>query len=180
MQLRGPSGPPLLLVTLLCLLVLRASVCALSSYEESALVSGKQFIDDYHFPMVADEVRNGLFYAALKQTVVPGVSKVLDVGAGTMLLSMMAADLGAASVLGVEANPVMGGIAAEVLSLNNYTDDPRTGRIRLHVGRFEDVKRSQELVSILSDISHNHVDVCVIICVCDRDRSPIAACSFFC
>jgi hypothetical protein len=37
------------------------------------------FIDDYHFPMVADEVRNLLFYSALEKAIVPNVSKVLDV-----------------------------------------------------------------------------------------------------
>lgn len=50
------------------------------------------FVDDYHYPMVADEVRNSKFYAALAKAIVPNSSTVLDVGAGTMLLSMMGTD----------------------------------------------------------------------------------------
>ena len=37
------------------------------------------FLDDYHFPMVADEVRNMMFYSALQKAIVPNESKVLDV-----------------------------------------------------------------------------------------------------
>ena len=48
-----------------------------------------KFVDDYHYPMVADELRNNKFFAALAKVIVPNISNVLDVGAGTMLLSMM-------------------------------------------------------------------------------------------
>lgn len=115
-------------------------VSALSRHEELTMGNAEQFVDDYHFPMVADDIRNEAYYRALKQVVVPGVSKVLDVGAGTMLLSMMAAELGAAKVLGVEANPIMAGVAREVLRVNNFTNNTNTGHIRLFEGRFEDLK----------------------------------------
>lgn len=94
----------------------------------------ESFISDYHFPMVADDVRNNMFYEALKKAIVPNVSRVIDVGAGTMLLSMMSYDLGAATVLGVEENQNMAAIARDVLQLNNYT---KQGKIRLFEGSFE-------------------------------------------
>lgn len=61
----------------------------------------------------------------------------VQVGAGSMLLSMMATDLGASKVVGVEANPLMCEVAREVLRLNGYTNDSTTGNIRLYEGRFE-------------------------------------------
>jgi len=122
-------------------------VVALSSFEEMTMNNEELFVDDYHFPMVADDVRNAKYYEALKQSIIPGSSKVLDVGAGTMLLSMMAVELGAAKVLGVEANPLMGKIAKEVLRGNNYTNDTDRGNIRLHIGHFEDLKRGGKHVS---------------------------------
>lgn len=95
------------------------------------------FISDYHFPMVADDVRNNMFYKALKKAIVPNVSRVIDVGAGTMLLSMMSIDLGAASVLGVEENKHMAAVARDVLRINNYTSNTKKGKIRLYEGSFE-------------------------------------------
>lgn len=95
------------------------------------------FIDDYHFPMVADEIRNNIFYEALKKYIIPNVSNVLDVGAGTMLLSMMSARLGAARVLGVESNPTMLTIAKEVLRVNNFTADYRKKRVSIYEGEFQ-------------------------------------------
>ena len=67
-----------------------AIVGCLSSYEErsvrekvNAIENGQpltyDFVDDYHFPMVADEVRNELYFEALKKVIVPNKSKVLDV-----------------------------------------------------------------------------------------------------
>ena len=42
-----------------------------------------------------DDRRNDAFYEGLRDAVVPNVSHVIDLGAGTCLLSMMAARLGA-------------------------------------------------------------------------------------
>lgn len=105
-----------------------------------ALRSENIFIDDYHYPMVADDVRNELFYAALRKVIIPNVSKVLDVGAGTMLLSMMSMELGAAKVVGVESNVQMCQIAREVLRINNYTNDTSKGNVRLFEGEFKNLR----------------------------------------
>ena len=79
------------------------------------------FIDDYHFGMVSDDTRNELLHAALRKAIVVNESRVLDVGAGTMLLSMMALELGANKVTGVEANPTMARLAKEVLKVTSYS-----------------------------------------------------------
>jgi 2-polyprenyl-3-methyl-5-hydroxy-6-metoxy-1,4-benzoquinol methylase len=78
------------------------------------------FIDDYHFAMVSDDTRNELLHAALRKAIVANESRVLDVGAGTMLLSMMALELGAKKVTGVEANPTMARVARDVLKVRSY------------------------------------------------------------
>ena len=122
-------------------------VSGLSNYEESSMNNKGNFIDDYHFPMVADDVRNEKFYSALENVIIPGKSNVIDVGAGSMLLSMMAADLGAVRVLGVEVNPVMCKLAKEVLQINNFTNNTSSGNIRLYEDRFEKLKVGHKHVS---------------------------------
>jgi type I protein arginine methyltransferase len=53
---------------------------------------------DYHRTLIADRVRNEAFHRALKAAIVPGVTTVADIGAGTGLLGLMAAQLGAKAV----------------------------------------------------------------------------------
>lgn len=53
----------------------------------------------YHFPMVNDIIRNNAYYEALKLAITKKKETqkdvmVMDAGAGFMLLSMMAAELG--------------------------------------------------------------------------------------
>lgn len=101
----------------------------------------------------ADDVRNMKFYEALKKAIVPNVSRVIDVGAGTMLLSMMAHDLGAANILGVEENRNMASVAREVLRVNKYTNNSKKGKIRLFEGSFEYlfVGHKQVICAVRSD-----------------------------
>ena len=96
--------------------------------------------------MVADDTRNMLFYAALQKAITPNRSIVLDVGAGTMLLSMMSVELGAKKVVGVEAHPTMCKIAKEVLRANNYTKEMKAGQIRLYEGEFQNLKLGHKYV----------------------------------
>lgn len=72
---------------------------------------------EYHRTLIADTVRNEAFYAALKAVIRSGESVVADIGAGTGLLGLMAARLGAKEVFLYEAAEVAG-VAAAVLKRN--------------------------------------------------------------
>ncbi|MGE3711514.1 MAG: 50S ribosomal protein L11 methyltransferase, partial [Hyphomicrobiaceae bacterium] len=72
---------------------------------------------EYHRTLVADQVRNAAFHAALKAVIVPGETIVADIGAGTGLLGLMAAQLGARQVFMYETAEV-GGLAQDLLKLN--------------------------------------------------------------
>jgi len=80
-----------------------------------------RLVDRWHFAMVNDEVRNHQFEAALERAITPG-SVVLDIGAGTGLLSMMAARAGARQVIACEANPALAELAREIIKANGYSD----------------------------------------------------------
>jgi precorrin-6B methylase 2 len=72
---------------------------------------------EYHRTLIADRVRNDAFYAALKKVIKPGETVVADIGAGTGLLGLMAAKLGAKAVYLYEAAEIAG-VAAAVLKAN--------------------------------------------------------------
>jgi SAM-dependent methyltransferase len=72
---------------------------------------------EYHRTLIADRVRNAAFHAALKAVIRPGETVVADVGAGTGLLALMAAKLGAKDVFLYESAEVAG-VAAEILKAN--------------------------------------------------------------
>ncbi len=72
---------------------------------------------EYHRTLIADQVRNEAFFAALKAVIVPGKSVVADIGAGTGLLGLMASKLGAREVFLFETAEVAG-VAAAVLKAN--------------------------------------------------------------
>ena len=80
-----------------------------------------RLVDRWHFAMINDTARNRQFDTALKQAITPG-SVVLDIGAGTGLLSMMAVRAGAKQVIACEANPALAALAREVIRGNGYSD----------------------------------------------------------
>ena len=57
---------------------------------------------EYHRTLLADRVRNQAFHEALKRVIVPGKTKVVDIGCGTGFLGFMAAKLGAMKVVLIE------------------------------------------------------------------------------
>jgi predicted O-methyltransferase YrrM len=75
----------------------------------------------WHFRIVRDGRRNRAFDAAIRRAVTPD-SRVLDIGAGTGLLAMMAARAGAGRVVTCEANPAVAVLAREVIAANGYGD----------------------------------------------------------
>jgi type I protein arginine methyltransferase len=72
---------------------------------------------EYHRTLIADRVRNEAFKRALSSVIVPGKSTVADIGAGTGLLALMSAKLGAREVFLYEAAEVAG-VAEKVLKSN--------------------------------------------------------------
>jgi protein arginine N-methyltransferase 1 len=72
---------------------------------------------EYHRTLIADRVRNAAFHEALKSVITPGQTTVADIGAGTGLLGVMAAKLGAKDVFLYEAAEVAG-VAAETIKAN--------------------------------------------------------------
>jgi type II protein arginine methyltransferase len=80
-----------------------------------------RLVDRWHFAMVNDVVRNRQFEAVLERSVRPD-SVVLDIGAGSGLLSLMAVRAGAKQVIACEANPALAALAREVIRNNGYSD----------------------------------------------------------
>eukprot|EP00299_Pterocystis_sp_00344_P008844 c3519_g1_i1.p1 GENE.c3519_g1_i1~~c3519_g1_i1.p1 ORF type:complete len:366 (+),score=71.21 c3519_g1_i1:26-1099(+) len=76
-------------------------------------------VNDFHFAMMNDVPRNEFYRAAL-QSVVPG-KIVLEIGAGSGLLSMIAAQAGAAHVYAVEASSDMVHIAKQIIEANGLS-----------------------------------------------------------
>ncbi|CFW97570.1 Ribonucleotide-diphosphate reductase subunit beta [Candidatus Filomicrobium marinum] len=61
---------------------------------------------EYHRTLIADTVRNVAFHRALKALIEPGETVVADIGAGTGLLGVMAAQLGAKEIFLYEVGEV--------------------------------------------------------------------------
>ena len=77
---------------------------------------------DWHFAMMNDVQRNAAYDIALRRACQGAGGKVvLDIGSGSGLLAMLAAQGGAAQVYTVEANPDYAKVAAEIVELNGLT-----------------------------------------------------------
>jgi protein arginine N-methyltransferase 7 len=90
-------------------------------------------LPSWHFAIVRDEARNAPYRSAIERAVGPD-TRVLDIGAGTGLLSMMAARAGAGEVVCCEMNPAVAEAASEIVALNGYSD-----RIRVVAKRSTDL-----------------------------------------
>lgn len=77
-------------------------------------------VEPWYFTMVQDEVRHALYAEAIRHTVRPG-STVLDIGAGSGLFAMMAAQAGA-DVIACERDPAVADAARAVVAANGLSD----------------------------------------------------------
>lgn len=78
-------------------------------------------IPKWHFDMLADSKRNDAFEKAINKAI-DNKSRVLDIGTGSGLLSMMAARSGAESVLACEVNPEISKIATRIIDANGFKE----------------------------------------------------------
>ena len=81
----------------------------------------RRLVPGWHFSIVRDEARNRAYDEALRRNVRPGM-QVLEIGAGSGLLAMMAARAGAAEVTSCEANGAVAATAAEIVEANGFAD----------------------------------------------------------
>jgi len=78
-------------------------------------------VPPWHFSIIHDEARNAAYDAALRRAVNPDMT-VLEIGAGSGILSMMAARAGARRVIACEANAALAEVARENVARNGYAD----------------------------------------------------------
>lgn len=78
----------------------------------------------WHVPMMNDTPRNDAFGRAIRRAVAAcgGNARVLDIGTGSGLLSMMAARSGAASVVTCEAVRPIADLARQIIATNGFAD----------------------------------------------------------
>jgi hypothetical protein len=101
-----------------------------------------------HRPMVFDEVRNRAYGEALRQVIHP-TSVVLDLGAGTGILGLMAARLGARRVYLVEPEDILA-VGAEI-ARSNVLDSV----VQCLQGRIEDVRLPEPADVVVSVFTGN-------------------------
>lgn len=81
----------------------------------------RKSVPKWHFTIVKDPGRNAVYERALQHFLTPE-TVVLEIGAGTGILSMMAALAGAKHVYACEMNPLVAQAAQEIIAINEYTD----------------------------------------------------------
>jgi type II protein arginine methyltransferase len=81
----------------------------------------RRSVPRWHFPMVHDQRRNAVYAQALQQFVSPNMH-VLEIGAGSGLLAMLAARAGARHVYTCEMEPLIAAAAQENIVRNGFAD----------------------------------------------------------
>src|SRR2546423_10694958 len=99
---------------------------------------------DIHRRMLLDDVRNQAYLKAIKVTVKPG-DVVLDFGAGTGILSLFAAQVGARRVYAVERS-AMAGLMKQIVSTNGYA-----GQVEVIQGEMQSVRLPEKVDCIVSE-----------------------------
>lgn len=80
--------------------------------------ASSSLVERWHFRMLNDRRRNQCYFEALKKAVKCGHQKILDIGSGTGLLSMLAVKAGAERVTAVELDEVMCNLSRDIIDQN--------------------------------------------------------------
>ncbi len=90
---------------------------------------GAEQVPFWHIPMMNDVRRNDAFEAAIVAAIARkgAGARVLDIGTGSGLLSMMAARAGAGPVTACEVVPIIADMAQHIVAQNGYAD-----RVQIH------------------------------------------------
>ncbi|OAN58364.1 tetratricopeptide repeat protein [Sphingomonas sp. TDK1] len=90
---------------------------------------GSGSVPFWHIPMMNDAPRNDAFEAAIQAAIRARgtAARVLDIGAGSGLLSLMAARAGAQQVVACEMEPMIAEMAQQIVARNGYA-----ARITVH------------------------------------------------
>lgn len=135
------QGRPLEAVSRLEAVLPGGDACLHGALNQARMAS----VPQWHFPMLNDARRAAAYRDALRRAVRPG-SIVLDIGAGTGLLSFMAAESGAAHVYAVERAPALADCARRAIRASPHRDritllemDASRLRVGVHLPRTPDV-----------------------------------------
>ena len=80
-----------------------------------------KLVPSWHVPMLNDDDRNNFYLSALKSNI-KSESTILEIGTGSGLLSIVAANLGARKINTCESNSELVKMATQVISRNNLRD----------------------------------------------------------
>jgi len=103
---------------------------------------------EFQRKLLGDGGRNSAFYQALKQVIVPGVTTVADIGAGTGFLSFLAEQLGAASCTLYEFGEIAG-LARSLIKKNGMK------KCRIVAKHSQRVKPSDQVDLVISETLGN-------------------------
>src|SRR4029079_16394519 len=102
-----------------------------------------------HQVMLGDRRRLDAYERALRQAVAPG-DIVVDVGAGSLILSLLALECGARRVYAIEADPQMAALATQIA-----VDNCLTGRLTVVVGDARTVRLPERADVLVSEMMGN-------------------------
>jgi type III protein arginine methyltransferase len=96
-------------------------------------------VNVWHYAMINDTPRNEFYYRLLQQYITPETG-VLDIGAGSGLLSLMSGKLGAKWVVAVEGSPDLARLAKNNVESNSLIPPRGEADSRAHVGDSQSVE----------------------------------------
>ena len=117
---------------------------------ECASRTAAAIVENWHWRMVGDGARNAFFAGAVADAVAarpPGAARVLDVGAGTGLLSLAAARAGAARVDAVERCPAMARVAEKTVAAHGAGDV-----VRVHCSASADFAAGERYDVVVAEV----------------------------